>query len=573
MKARLGPHYVLLVATLPAAVWAQTGILPGGAGGPDLEVTLEQGARIVEDSVLKAPVLELDGEAGSYAHCKTPGDWERLRNVRIDVKVRLDQLRASSIPIALPGSFMIYISGHGKPWFLFFTDKGRVILSCEEMLLPGVWNDIAVEYRADDICLLYLNGKSVAGMTGRGLLSQGGGELWFGRYDWTDPEDGKRYEQWMKGAIARPKVTLLPDDDWFELNTEGMDNCMIVSWGDQIAVGQGWRKLNRIEHVAPLIAECKRKGVKKVIFRCSSLLIMELYEKRMDENHWYIKAIRAVEGDIHSEVIRQCHEAGIKVYAWSTIFDEGSPTSVLYGGTTPYFWQSKFTIDHPEYLVESRDGSKRQWGVLCYAYPEARKYIVGIFQKLLADRAFDGAYICTRTHSYPAEFADQFGYNQPIAEEFKRRHGVDIRTEDFSKSQWWDLQGEYLTELMRDFRRGLPGKEIIVGIPRSDYIGPPYGNMRLDWRTWVQEKLVDGIVLGTISGGWHYPNTMNLPGYVQSQQDNVGMRELEYDLGQWFGPPCEEAGVGLYLMHSNIYSDKDRDLLKHPGMAGFAIAF
>ena len=69
--------------------------------------------------------------------------------------------------------------------------------------------------------------------------------------------------------------------------------------------------------------------------------------------------------------------------------------------------------------------------------------------------------------------------------------------------------------------------------------------MRLDWRTWVQEKLVDGIVLGTISGGWHYPNTMNLPGYVQSQQDNVGMRELEYDLGQWFGPPCEEAGVGL----------------------------
>jgi len=245
---------------------------------------------------------------------------------------------------------------------------------------------------------------------------------------------------------------------------------------------------------------------------------------------------------------------------------------VLYGGSTPFFWQATFSIEHPEYLVENRDGTKRQWGVPCYAYPEARRYIIGVFQHLLNKWPFDGLHICTRSHSRPAEFADEFGYNQPIAEEFQRRHGVDIRTQKFSKSQWWDLQGEYLTQLLREFRQAFAGREIFIAMPRADYLGPPYGNMRLDWRTWCQEKLVDGLVLGVISGGWHYPHTRNRPGYVQSQQDNVAMRPLDYDLGQWFGPACRQHGVELYLRRSSIASDADRDLLQRPGMTGFMLS-
>lgn len=547
--------------------------LPTGAGSEALDVTLEGGAKIVPDRELGRDVLVLDGQPNTYAHCPAPGQGSRLRNFRVEVSLRLDQMRASTVPIAWPGSFMIYISGEGKPWVWVETDKGRTIHAATDPIAPTQWCRLAFEYRADDEGLLWVNGRSVLTIHGQGLLKQGGPDLWFGRYYWKDPKDGKGYESWTKAAVALPRVTVLPDDDRLQVDLSKMTNAMNVSWGDAIVVNQGWQALNKPAHVAPFVAECRRLGVKKVFLRADHEFIMQFCERRMADDHWYMKALRAVEGDMLAALIRGCHDAGMKVYAYQSIYDLGSPTSVLYAGSTPFFWQSKFTIEHPEQLMESRDGRKRQWGVLCYAYPEARKYMISIFQHALGKWDFDGVYVCTRSHSYPAEFADQFGYNQPIADEYKRRHGVDIRTQEFSRPQWWHLQGEYLTQLLRELRAALAGKEVVIAIPRSDTIGPPYGNMRLDWRTWCQEKLVDGMVLGVTSGGWHYPNTMKLPGYIQSEQDDVGMRDLDYDLGQWFGPACKAAGVELYLSRGTYYAEGERDALKHPGMTGFMAGF
>jgi uncharacterized lipoprotein YddW (UPF0748 family) len=564
---------VWVVCLVGAMAVASAASLPTGEGTPPLDVTLEGGAKIVPDAELKQDVLLLDGEPNSYAHCPAPAEWGRLRNFRVEVNVRPDQVRASSIPIAWSGSFMIYISGENKPWVWIETDKGRSIYASTEAIVPTQWSRLAFEYRADDSGLLTVNGRSVLTIRGQGPLKQGGPDLWFGRYYWKDPADGKEHASWMKGAVGLPRVTILPPEDRLQVDLSGMSNGMIVSWGDAIVVNKDWRALNKPEHVAPFVAECQRLGVKKVFLRADHEFIMHFCERRMPDDHWYIKALKAVEGDMIATLIKGCHEAGLKVYAYQSIFDLGSPTSVLYGGSAPFPWQSQFTIEHPEYLTESRDGQKRQWGVLCYAYPQARQYMISIFQHALSKWDFDGVYVCTRTHSYPAEFADQFGYNQPIADEFKRRHGVDIRTQEFSRPQWWDLQGEYLTQLLRELRAATAGKEIVFAMPRSDSIGPPYGNMRLDWRTWCQEKLVDGIVLGVISGGWHYPNTMKLPGYVQSQQDNVGLRDLDYDLKDCFGPPCQAAGVELYLSRGTFFAEAERDVLKHPGMTGFATGF
>ncbi|MBM4080194.1 MAG: hypothetical protein FJ278_10890 [Planctomycetes bacterium] len=562
---------VVAVSFSLLASWAASAPLPSGVAGQSLDLALEGGAKIGADEELKADALALDGQPGTYARCPAPEGWGRLRNFRVDVKARIDQYRAGSVPFGWPGSFLIYISGHGMPWVLLETDQGRIMLAGTEPVPPTRWLDIAFEYRADDICLLWVNKRSVASLHGRGPLKRGGKELWLGRYTYKDEKTGKEDTSWMKGAVAMPRVQVLPDDDRFKLDTTNLANALGVSWGDAIVVNKGWRMLNKPEHAKPLVAECQRMGVKKVFLRCDHEFIMNFCERRMPDDHWYMKAIKAVEGDMMAEIIKECHAAGIKVYAYQSIFDCGSPTTYLYGGNTPYIWQSKFTIAHPEYLVESRDGKERQWGVLCYACPEARQYIISVFKNALAKWPFDGLYICTRSHSKRAEFADQFGYNAPIAEEFKRRHGVDIRTQDFSKPQWWDLQGEYLTQLLREFRQEFRDKEIHIAIPRSDYIGPPFGNMRLDWRTWCQEKLVNGLVLGVNSGAFHYPNSLNRPGYVQSAQDNLAMRPLDFDLGQWFGPVCKAAGVELYLQRSSLASDADRDLLKHPGMKGFML--
>lgn len=537
--------------------------------GPPVEVTLEGGATIGETFGIDGPAVVLDGREGSYAHYAAP-EVEQLRNFRAQVRVRLDEVRAGTVAMGWPGAFLIYFNGEGKPWLVIDTPDRRHAFTADDAVTPTLWYDIDVEYRADDFGVLRVNGESVAVFKGRGALTPQGDRIMLGRYDWE--EEGEARVQWMHGAVAEPQLTLLPDDDRAELDTEGMRNGLNVSFGDTIVIGEGWRALTKPEHIPPFIEEAKRFGVTEVYLRCSSLLIQEFYEKRMDEDHWYMSALANVEGDMHAAMIEACHAAGIDVLAYASIFDEGSPTTVRYGNT-PFIWQSQFTIDHPEYLRVSRDGETRHWGVLCYAYPEAREYMAGKFQWLLDNWDFDGAYICTRTHSEPAKFADQFGYNQPIVEEFQRRYGADIRSEEFSRPRWWALQGEGLTELLREMRAALGERRIVLAMPRSDHIGPPYGNMLLDWRTWAQEGLVDALVLGVISGGWHYPDSMDRPGYVQSQQDNVGMREVEFDLGEWFGPWCAEYGVDVLLSRGGFPSDREKEQLEYPGMAGYMLHF
>lgn len=545
----------------------------GGAVDEIEGLVMEGGARLAHDEDIEGAALVLDGVEGSYARAAAPQEWGRLRNVRVEARLRLPQYRAATVPIGWPGSFLIYIAGHGKPWALYWTDTGRHIIQGEDPVPPGQWLDIAFEYRAEDVCLLYVNGRSVAGLKGRGPLKEGGPDVWLGRYSYEDEKTGAEQNAWMRGAVARAQVTVLADDDRYEMDTTDLRHSMNVSWGDAIVVGEGWRKLNHPDHVAQFIEECERLGVRKVFLRADTEFILNFCDRRMDDDHWFMRALAAVEGDMLGALVRGCREAGIKVYAYQSVFDMGSPTTVLYGGHVPYFWESEFYIRHPEFLMESPDGERRQWGVPCYAYPEARGYMLSILRHILDQWEFDGLYLCTRTHSKPAEHADDFGYNAPIAEEFRRRHGVDIRTEEFSRPQWWNLLGEQLTLLLRDARGAFPDMEIVVAMPRADHIGPPYGNMRLDWRTWVRERLVDGLVIGVISGGWHYPDTRNRPGYVQSQQDNVAMRDLGYDLGEWFGPECAASGVELYLQRSSIYSDADRDLLEHPGVTGFMMHF
>ena len=35
-----------------------------------------------------------------------------------------------------------------------------------------------------------------------------------------------------------------------------------------------------------------------------------------------------------------------------------------------------------------------------------------------------------------------------------------------------------------------------IGIPRGDHMGPPIGNLHIDWGTWLGEGLLDSLVIG-----------------------------------------------------------------------------
>lgn len=332
-----------------------------------------------------------------------------------------------------------------------------------------------------------------------------------------------------------------------------LDNALNVSWGDHIVVSKGAARLDSPEHIRESLSMWRDLGgATTVYWRISSWAIHRYYENRMKGFEWYTKPLREIEArcDPRTEALKSCRDLGLSLYGYLCIFDEGSPTSVLYGDNSPFPWQSHFTVKHPEFLVCDRGGKNRHFGVMEYWYPEVRKYKIGLISDFLDQYDFHGIYICTRSHSRPADHADQYGFNGPVEDEYKRRFGLDIRTQPFDIQRWRDLRGEGLTLFFRELREVLDrrGKRLALGIPRTDIVGPPYGNMTLHWRTWLRERLVDEIVIGVNSGDFHYPSLRGKDrerGYLASGNENFGLRPLVDDIRDVYGPLCERYGVKL----------------------------
>jgi hypothetical protein len=354
------------------------------------------------------------------------------------------------------------------------------------------------------------------------------------------------------------------------------ENAVNVSWGDHIVVCEGLGKLDMPEKIAAAMDEWRRLTEARTIYwRVSDWYIGEYMECRASGFPRYFEEVARIRAafDPLACAVEAAHRRGMRIYAYHTIYDEGSPPEVKYGDSTPFIWQSRFTIEHPEYLACDRAGEKRHWGVLEYAYPEARQHAVGVFARLVEDHDFDGIYVCTRTHSRPADEADQYGFNEPVAVAYREAYGVDPRTQDFDVHKWRDLRGGFLTQLLRELRAEMSrrGKRVAVAIPCGESIGPPYGNMTLQWRDWVTEKLVDELVIGVGSGNWHYPSMKGKDrerGYLASQDEGWGLPPLDEAVRTAYAPLCAEHGVSL-ILPGGSWGLAQRRRLADLGAAGY----
>ncbi len=208
---------------------------------------------------------------------------------------------------------------------------------------------------------------------------------------------------------------------------------------------------------------------------------------------------------------------GLEVWAWyPTIYSNGAPPTGP-GFTTAWLYENKFAVDHPDVLSVDRVGNKH-FMVWEYAYPEARRAKVSEFVQFAKDYGFKRFVACLRTEAaqnQPApKHADQFGFNAPVVAEMQQRHGIDILTDsrfDYAHPQfngrdpmlenWRRLRGESLTQLYRELRAALnevdPTIQIAVQIP-GDRAGTCLGNWHLDWRTWIDEGLVNELVVPVV---------------------------------------------------------------------------
>jgi len=368
-------------------------------------------------------------------------------------------------------------------------------------------------------------------------------------------------------AIAAPVIVTLT-----AATAAGADFALNVSWGDHIMVCRGTARLDTPEKIRRAMRYWKEEiGVTDVFWRVSALFLEEDFVFHKEARTRYPEVARAIFArfDPVAAAVREAHACGLRIYAYHTIFDEGCPPSVLYGGKVPFPWQSKFTIAHPEYLVVDRGGQNKHWGVMEYGYPAVRRYKVQQFRRLIERYDFDGVSVCTRSHSPPAEFADQYGFNEPVVRAYRERYGIDIRTQPFDKEKWRRLRGEFLTQFFRELRTALPRKKVLAAIPRGQYIGPPYGNLRLDWETWIREGLVDGLVVGVVSGKWLYPNQSRSDrekGYLCSQEEGLGVGPVAHDIEHVYGPKCRAHGRALFVPAAS--PDSATALLRLPGVTG-----
>jgi len=371
-----------------------------------------------------------------------------------------------------------------------------------------------------------------------------------------------------------------------------MEHCNIVSvsWGDHLVFGEGDGRIDspdalqrRMEHWRDDL------GATIIHWRHLRMRVEGHFYSARGRQHPILAHSSDVDWNDFEVVPRLANEVGLRAYLYVSLFDDGWPLAPKKLREVSYHnamhgqhvsWQSAFSRQHPEYAVVDRAG-RRQWGVLSLAYPEVRTEFCKRFLRLLAGYKFTGLFVCLRSQSRPAEFADQYGFNEPVRRNYLARYGRDICAEDFDLQDWRNLLGEYLTMFLSELRESLRPRRLrlAVGIARGDVLGPPLGNTTLQWREWVKRGLIDELVVNQNSSQcpsmWHQLWPMHRGyGYLQNYLDGYNLPSLLEHMSSTYAPIFAEQPAELYVARQwdERSEDEEAVLLTNPAVKGLVFS-
>lgn len=359
-------------------------------------------------------------------------------------------------------------------------------------------------------------------------------------------------------------------------------NVASVSWGDHLSFGEGDGRLRTPEAVARGLDRWRDElGVGSIHWRLLRVRIPGTFQAARGYRHPSQTDAAGLGWDDLTEVPVMAHAAGVSAWLYVSVFDEGWPLarpgvrrvsyhSAMHGRHVA--WQSELARAHPHWLLADRAGRRRYWGVVCLAYPAARRAFIEWWRRLLEDTAFDGLFLCLRSQSRPPDHADQFGHNPPVRAALG--HGRDAEARR-------DVLGRSLTTLLEELRPVLvrEGRKLGVGVPRGDVLGPPLGNMRLHWREWLRRGLVDQLVIDQNSSQcpsmWHELWPMHRgTGYLENYLDGIGRPPLAAHVRDVYAPAVANRPVELVVARQWRPRDRraERALLALPGVSGLAFS-
>ncbi len=256
--------------------------------------------------------------------------------------------------------------------------------------------------------------------------------------------------------------------------------------------------------------DCKAKGVTGVQWRISATGTVLYHTKGaatlypgkdidlnlLNENQRRVaESIKAF--DPLAVAVREAKKNGIELYIWLTLSDEGSKHDKIKHLSFP-----DFLIKNPDCHLLDRQG-KPLYGTICYSDPRAREYRLNMIKELLEYGA-DGLYICTRSHSFffGNDKGDDYGFNKCIVDEYKKRYGVDILTQDFDIKKWRDLKGEGFDILIEEIGKLAHAKnqKVRLGLAymtlSNKYLSSNWGKMTVDVEKYLRNGWIDSVVTG-----------------------------------------------------------------------------
>ena len=200
-----------------------------------------------------------------------------------------------------------------------------------------------------------------------------------------------------------------------------------------------------------------------------------------------------------AEAVSYGHKIGLQIHAWITINEDDHG----------WGFQSRFAREHPQFRWVRRDGRPYR-SQMSFAFPQVRQYKLDLVQEILDGYEVDGIFIdWIRTgdvRDNPQTDADgvaDSGYEQPLVEEFKTRHGIDPHEVANGDPRWVAVRAEPQTQFMRELRQRMHKADkplaVMVGHPwhYRGLLDKIDGNLRgllLDVQSWAEQDLFDQIV-------------------------------------------------------------------------------
>jgi hypothetical protein len=250
--------------------------------------------------------------------------------------------------------------------------------------------------------------------------------------------------------------------------------------------------------------------ISRIYWRGGSSQIRSEYWKHGEETlnqYDYVSwVLSLIDDSITESVMASAQKHGMQVFLYTGLFEHGSQPDV--GIIAPRVGEDTIRIDHPEWCPLDRWHERRCPGSISFCHPDTRTALVDRLVDQLVRFDYDGVNFYTYVENFGIRYEDEFGFNQPILDEFALKYpDVDLtcdRLRDEHREYWYECRGKFLTEFMSELHVELAqyNKKLSIildaaepNYPQTWWSRPLRGTGKIfmDWENWIDDGIVDEI--------------------------------------------------------------------------------